>query len=934
MSALRFQSKGALRQEALYVERQADSELLEKLLAGEFCYILAPRQIGKSSLRVRTERLLSKRGVRCATVDLTKIGTSGVVAEEWYFGVIREIARRLSLPVIVEEFWENTQGLSPAHRLSTFFEVIVDHLTTPVVIFLDEIESVLPLAFARDDFFATIRSVYNERAERAGFRLLTFCLLGVAAPWDLSRDPHRTPFNTGHAIRLEDFKPTEATAFLPGLAETWGAQSEAILTTVLSWTSGHPYMTQRLCEELTEPERWQKLTAEQFSDKAVDHLVTELFLSQSLADPNLLVAQQIFTQERPTYQLLQMCKLYERLLQGEQVPASGSDQIQMSLRLTGMAAERHRDGASYLAVRNRIFATIFDREWVHRTELQQKDSEYNDQTQRNFLDRDRPVAMAVRINRSEEIDLASVRHKNLAQQLASEPLPFQPPNEIHIGTVVSNYRLVRVLGENGISIVYEAAHTYSGSRAAVKFITLDENDRSLAARLLENELKITTQADHPGIVNSFGYGELRDGTPYLILEYPDGEELSERLARLHLLPVNTALYFTEQIAAAMHYLHSRGIVHRCLAPRNIVLVADSAVSRGERIKILDFSLALFDKNSFERQGAVTGIPLYMAPEQCSAPIRANDRSDVYSLGIILYQMLSGKVPFEEHLQQGFHILLMAKVASDVFRLEFTPPPPVAQLLVRMLAKNPADRPTMAEVVDECRKLLLRSADSVSTRSAPLRTLGAPIRRRLWISVVGAFLATFVTFGVARLWQGTNISSQPTDMHGGTPRLSAVQDLAPGSSVPYIVGHESTSTIRDLAQSTSTIRDLAQSTSTIRDLAHGQDLSIAVRVMSPHPQGSLNQQLYTAQRALKSGELDEAIRYALTLSRLRSGGNEPLRRAAWRIIGLAACQQMNIDLAEDAYAHLNGSREAEEIRDTCLKKGFKYEDGVFQPTYKR
>src|SRR5262245_23973551 len=212
-----FQAGGTVREGSTYIERRADKEIVEALLEGEFCYVLAPRQIGKSSLRLRAQQKLKERGVRCASIDLTSIGTSGISDEEWYFGLVEEINNQLALGRDAADFWAQRESLSPVHRFSYFLsDEVLANVPERVVISIDEIDAVLALPFASDDFFAAIRAVYNKRAEEPVLGRLTFCIFGVATPAELIKDATRTPFNIGRGIRLEDFTRVEAEALLPG----------------------------------------------------------------------------------------------------------------------------------------------------------------------------------------------------------------------------------------------------------------------------------------------------------------------------------------------------------------------------------------------------------------------------------------------------------------------------------------------------------------------------------------------------------------------------------------------------------------------------------------------------------------------------------------------------------------------------------------------
>lgn len=161
----------------LYLTRQADEELLAMCRAGAFAYILAPRQIGKSSLLVRTSRRLNEEGVRSVIIDLTQLGTQ-VTAEAWYLGLLAIIEDQLMLDTDVLQWWRSRSELGITQRLTQFFEeIIVFQISTPVVIFVDEIDTTLSLSFT-DDFFAAIRYFYQARARLAQFQRLSFVLGG------------------------------------------------------------------------------------------------------------------------------------------------------------------------------------------------------------------------------------------------------------------------------------------------------------------------------------------------------------------------------------------------------------------------------------------------------------------------------------------------------------------------------------------------------------------------------------------------------------------------------------------------------------------------------------------------------------------------------------------------------------------------------------
>ena len=359
----RLQPTGALREDSLYIERASDQELFDALLAGEFCSVLAPRQIGKSSLRVRTARQLSQKGVHCAQIDLTTLGKAADrdPIATWYFSLASRIADELNLDE-PKPFFEQYNGLLAADRFGLYLRrQVLPALSAPIVVFLDEIDYIRALPVDRDEFFVAIRALYNERAQQPTLCRLTFCLLGVASPKDLVEKPEITPFNIGRAVHLVDFSRSEIEPFADAV-EPLGENPRDWLDEVYRWTAGHPYMTQTLCAKLLK--QFQQRCLDASPADSVAQAAASVFLQRGRSeDSNLGYAEKRLDESPLKGELL---SLYRQLLEQDHIRYEGGDPVQQELQLCGMAAPATGD----LKVRNRVFASVFDLNWLAEKETQ------------------------------------------------------------------------------------------------------------------------------------------------------------------------------------------------------------------------------------------------------------------------------------------------------------------------------------------------------------------------------------------------------------------------------------------------------------------------------------------------------------------------------------------------------------------------------------
>ncbi|MBA3501591.1 MAG: serine/threonine protein kinase, partial [Deltaproteobacteria bacterium] len=263
------------------------------------------------------------------------------------------------------------------------------------------------------------------------------------------------------------------------------------------------------------------------------------------------------------------------------------------------------------------------------------------------------------------------------------------------GQQIGQYRIERPLGSGGMGVVYIAMDMRLGRRAAIKqLLPALSSDHDIVERFF-NEAKAAASINHPSIVEIYDVGWHSDGSAFFAMKLLEGESIARRMRTVRQFPLEIASTIARQVATALGAAHARGIVHRDLKPDNVMLVRDDEVVIGERAIVLDFGIAkLFGENpavSKTRTGVFMGTPAYMSPEQCRGAADVDQRTDVYALGCIVFEMLAGRPPFIA--QGGGEIVGMHQFVAppDVRSLRSDVPEPLAALIARSLAKNPAER---------------------------------------------------------------------------------------------------------------------------------------------------------------------------------------------------------------------------------------------------
>jgi WD40 repeat protein len=398
MAQFEYQVGGSLQaNHPTYVHRQADADLLTALHQGQFCYTFNSRQMGKSSLLVQTKHRLEQQGARAAVIDMTCIGSELVTAEQWYKGLAYELWLGFELmeQFSLKAWWQEQKDLALPQRLTQLLRHILWCLPKqPLLILIDEIDSVLSLPFAIDDFFALIRFCYNQRALEPDFNRLAFALFGVATPSDLVQDRSKTPFNIGQAIDLQGFQLHEVEPLVQTLTGKVSNPS-ALLQQVLGWTEGQPFLTQKLCQLILSKVQAGFLTLPPGTEAFwIDNLVTTELLQnwEAQDEPEHLrtIRDRLLHNAQRAGRLL---GLYQQIWLRDQVDStlgssalgssalgssalgsstnptltnpeknSESSRDQIELLLSGLVVRQQ----GYLQVKNQIYRRVFDQAWINQ----------------------------------------------------------------------------------------------------------------------------------------------------------------------------------------------------------------------------------------------------------------------------------------------------------------------------------------------------------------------------------------------------------------------------------------------------------------------------------------------------------------------------------------------------------------------------------------
>lgn len=300
------------------------------------------------------------------------------------------------------------------------------------------------------------------------------------------------------------------------------------------------------------------------------------------------------------------------------------------------------------------------------------------------------------------------------ETIKGEPSPFSMPVDPIIGSDVGGYRVKGRLGAGGMGIVYEGEQTIIGKKVAIKVLKGEVADNPDVVKRLVAEARAVNSVGHRNIIDVFGFAELPNGRQAIIMELLEGESLEQLLAQHRTMPLTEVLVVLDEMLAALAAAHAAGVIHRDLKPSNVFLCSQPDGSR--YLKLLDFGLAkramgLDGTAAQTSEAMVSGTPDYMAPEQARG-LAISPRSDIYALGIVAFELLTGRVPFIGATPMDVMVGHVSKPAPRLRTFEPALPVELDELLARMLAKEPEQRPqTIEEVRAALEEVLVEGGDA-------------------------------------------------------------------------------------------------------------------------------------------------------------------------------------------------------------------------------
>jgi hypothetical protein len=347
-----------------------------------------------------------------------------------------------------------------------------------------------------------------------------------------------------------------------------------------------------------------------------------------------------------------------------------------------------------------------------------------------------------------------------------------------LGSVLDDrYRIIRRLGTGGMATVYLAEHMFIGRKVAIKVLhpqlAADEN----FVRRFLNEGRAAGTLGHPNIIASTDMGTTPLGQPYLVLEYLEGKDLAQVIERDGALPAVRAARIGVQIASGLASAHAAKIIHRDLKAENIFLLNRN--DRRDEVRVIDFGISKFGSTQATYAGLLIGTPQYMSPEQLQNPSEVDERTDIYALGVILFQMLSGRLPFSDPTIPGLVARIATEAAPDLSTLVPGIPSTLSRLVATALSKNPTERPeSMSAFEEQLSRYANLGSPSLEIPIIDLEPVApAKPEKKSPVMAIAAF-AAIVVLGIAAMVLKPWESREPREAPAPTPVAAVTPPPAP------------------------------------------------------------------------------------------------------------------------------------------------------------
>ncbi len=373
------------------------------------------------------------------------------------------------------------------------------------------------------------------------------------------------------------------------------------------------------------------------------------------------------------------------------------------------------------------------------------------------------------------------------------PPPAHREAELIGATLSGRYLVTRKVGQGGMGAVYEATHTLIGKRVAVKVLLEKYARREAIMQRLEQEARLASSCQNEHIIDITDFGTTDDGRTFVVMEYLEGESLSECLAREPRLPEQRILQIVSQAASALVAAHAKGIVHRDIKPENLFLLRRKDK---DFVKVVDFGISKSLRASDEAEeqprltqtGMVLGTPLYMSPEQARGDDELDARVDIYALGVIMYEAATGRVPFigNNYLSVISQVLNEQPVPPREHRPELSEE--LEAIVLRAMAKDRSERyPSAQALLGDLTALLddpTRSTEraKITGPRRRARTRRSPLKIAIWIALVAVVIAAVVTT-VVMLFGGSPVRRPAAAVAAPPPPPPALIDAGVAAVVP-------------------------------------------------------------------------------------------------------------------------------------------------------